>query len=76
MTTLLEKAFAQVQQLPDAEQDAVAERLLKTLTDYEQEKQHTVEYPTSPKRRAGTAKGTFWMSEDFDAPLEDFKDYM
>ncbi len=27
-------------------------------------------------RRAGFAKGTFVMSADFDAPLEDFKEYM
>jgi hypothetical protein len=26
--------------------------------------------------RLGCAKGQFWMSDDFDAPLEDFKDYM
>jgi hypothetical protein len=24
----------------------------------------------------GCAKGEFWMADDFDAPLEDFKDYM
>ncbi len=24
----------------------------------------------------GIGKGKTWMSEDFDAPLEDFKDYM
>jgi hypothetical protein len=29
-----------------------------------------------PRRRAGWAKGKIWMSEDFDAPLEDFKEYM
>jgi hypothetical protein len=27
-------------------------------------------------RQAGTMKGLFTMSEDFDAPLEDLKDYM
>ena len=27
-------------------------------------------------RRAGTMKGMFIMAEDFDAPLEDLKDYM
>jgi hypothetical protein len=27
-------------------------------------------------RRAGTMKGMFTMAEDFDAPLEDLKDYM
>jgi hypothetical protein len=24
----------------------------------------------------GCAKGEFWMADDFDEPLEDFKDYM
>lgn len=31
----------------------------------------------SQKRRiVGIAKGSVWMSEDFDEPLEDFKEYM
>ncbi|NBD32019.1 MAG: DUF2281 domain-containing protein [Cyanobacteria bacterium] len=34
--------------------------------------------PTTPakSRQPGSAKGQVWMSEDFDEPLEDFKDYM
>jgi hypothetical protein len=28
------------------------------------------------RRRAGTAEGTFWMSPDFNEPLEEFKEYM
>ena len=35
--------------------------------------------PLSPKtreRKLGTAKGLIWMSEDFNDPLEDFKEYM
>jgi hypothetical protein len=28
------------------------------------------------KRKAGLLKGKIWMSNDFDEPLEDFKDYM
>ncbi len=36
--------------------------------------------PANPFRRypakAGSAKGQVWMSEDFDEPLEEFKDYM
>lgn len=33
--------------------------------------------PVSGGRRVpGTAKGQIWMSDDFDAPLEDFDDYM
>lgn len=27
-------------------------------------------------RQAGSAKGQIWMSDDFDEPLECFKDYM
>ena len=26
-------------------------------------------------RQPGSAKGQVWMSDDFDEPLEDFKDY-
>ncbi len=29
-----------------------------------------------PKRRLGTAKGKIKISDDFEAPLEDFKEYM
>ena len=30
-----------------------------------------------PRPRLGSGKGKgFWMAPDFDAPLEDFKDYM
>jgi prevent-host-death family protein len=28
------------------------------------------------KAKAGSLKGKIWISEDFDAPLEDFKQYM
>ena len=37
----------------------------------------TPEQAQQPKRRhAGTAEGTFWMSPDFNEPLEEFKEYM
>ena len=29
-----------------------------------------------PKRKLGTAKGKIKISDDFDEPLEDFKEYM
>jgi len=29
-----------------------------------------------PNRKAGSAKGMVWMSDDFDEPLEEFKEYM
>ena len=30
----------------------------------------------NPRPVFGCAKGEFWMSDDFDAPLEDFAEYM
>lgn len=32
--------------------------------------------PPRHKRVFGSARGTFQMADDFDAPLEDFKEYM
>ena len=32
--------------------------------------------PIKPRRKLGTATGQVWMAEDFDAPLEDFRDYV
>ena len=34
------------------------------------------EIEVKKERKFGAAKGMFIMSPDFDAPLEDFKDYM
>lgn len=35
-----------------------------------------VEIKEDKKRKFGSAKGMITMSDDFDEPLEDFKDYM
>jgi prevent-host-death family protein len=32
--------------------------------------------PKRHRAKAGSAKGLVWISEDFDEPLEDFKEYM
>ena len=29
-----------------------------------------------PKRKLGSCAGKIWIADDFDAPLDDFKDYM
>lgn len=71
MTALLEKAFAQVKQLPDADQDTVTEILLQTLTEFKQEKQQIEKKPCP---QFGSAKGMFTLSPDFDTPMEDFQD--
>jgi hypothetical protein len=51
--------------------------LLKELADflvYLQAKQSARVKPKA--RKFGCAKGAFVMASDFDAPLDDFKDYM
>ncbi|MDQ2687291.1 MAG: DUF2281 domain-containing protein [Armatimonadota bacterium] len=72
MTELLEKVFVRASQLPEAEQDAAALALLKTLEQLEQHHQPQ----SKPYRRAGSAEGLFVIPDDFDEPLEDFKEYM
>lgn len=32
--------------------------------------------PVTKRRQRGSAKDQIWMALDFDAPLEDFKEYM
>jgi hypothetical protein len=34
------------------------------------------EMPSKKRPVFGCAKGQFWMSDDFDEPLEDFEEYM
>ena len=51
--------------------------LKKELLDYMEfliKKHHATKSKKHPK--AGCMKGTFKMSEDFNAPLDDFKEYM
>jgi hypothetical protein len=36
----------------------------------------TVVQEPKKEREFGCAKGDYWMADDFDAPLDDFKDYM
>ncbi|PZV16765.1 MAG: type II toxin-antitoxin system prevent-host-death family antitoxin [Leptolyngbya sp.] len=31
---------------------------------------------TKPRPQFGSAKGLIWMADDFDEPLEDFREYM
>lgn len=47
-------------------------RLLERL-----EQEEDLSRPQTPRRRAGTLKGTIkYMAPDFDAPLDDFREYM
>jgi hypothetical protein len=46
------------------------------LFDVLKKKQGIAIAVAKPKRVFGAAKGKFWMSDNFDAPLEDFKEYI
>ena len=35
-----------------------------------------VEIRENPKRTPGLMKGSFWISDDFNDPIDDMKDYM
>lgn len=63
---LLEK----LHQMPEALQNELLHYAEFLLNKYQQEKKG------KKKPVFGSMKGTFKMSEDFDEPLEDFKDYM
>ncbi|WP_338430197.1 type II toxin-antitoxin system VapB family antitoxin [Synechococcus elongatus] len=67
--TILEK----LEQLPESLQVEVL-HYIEFLID-KQGKEHALASPKK-KRQAGLLKGKIWMSDDFDAPLEDLKDYM
>ncbi len=48
------------------------DKILDSLLEKTKEKKEVTKKP----RKAGFLKGMFTMSDDFDAPLEDFKEYM
>lgn len=63
-------------QLPDLIDAAVrGEVVLITTDDRQTVRLVPIRHAKHP-RRPGSAKGLIYMSDDFDAPLEDFQDYM
>lgn len=64
--------FSQIQTLPEPLQQEVADFV--AFLHFKQEK---VNAPSNrPKPVFGSAKGMFKLADDFDAPLEDFAEYM
>lgn len=66
-------------QLNDLIQAALAGEAVFITQDAEHKVQLVPVTPITQTKRdrvAGTGKGTFTMSEDFDAPLPDFEEYM
>jgi prevent-host-death family protein len=69
----LDEAKERLSELVDAALDGEA----VTITIDDQRVVRLVPIPVQRQGgRFGSAKGQIWMSDDFEAPLEDFKDYM
>ena len=69
MTTLFLK---QLEHLPAAQK-----QVLLDFADYLVRKYASIAPRKKKNRKAGTLKGNLvYMADDFDAPLEDFKEYM
>ena len=62
----------QYSMLPDALKKEVLDFVAFLLTQYQQK---PVE-KTIKKPKFGSAKGKYTIADDFDAPLDDLKDYM
>lgn len=62
--------YIKVATLPDDLKDEVS-----SYVDYLKSKTQAKE-PIKTSRKAGLAKGLIQMKEDFDEPLDDFKEYM
>lgn len=62
--------LSQIQQLP--------EQLRQEVLHYAQflHSKSLEQNPKPKNRKAGSAKGKFILTPDFDQPLEDFKEYM
>jgi len=57
--------------------NSLPENLKKEVQDFVEFLQTKTKKDSRKKHRAfGSLKGKIKMSEDFDAPIEDFKDYM
>ena len=63
-----------LEELPESLQTEVLHYIEFLLEKYA--KVSPQEETLKKKRKAGLLKGKVWMSDDFDAPLEDLKDYM
>ena len=64
--------YSQLYQLPEA----LKLEVLHYIQFLNKEKSTQHEKAISKERVFGSAKGKYQLADDFDAPLEDFKDYM
>lgn len=67
-TTSIEQAVENIKTLPPVKMQEVFD-----FIDFLKQKQSQKTPVALPKRQAGSLKGKISMSDDFDAPLDDFK---
>jgi intein-encoded DNA endonuclease-like protein len=73
MTSL--SLYTKLETLP-AELKKEAKNFIEMLVKKTQNKKGIVPDEKKTKREFGSLKGKIHLKEDFDAPLDDFKDYM
>lgn len=56
--------------------NSLPEDIRKELEEYVDKLLKRLKKEPKVKRPIGLMKGKIWISDDFDEPLEDFKDYM
>ncbi len=64
----------QLQKLPEPMQQKALQYIEALVAEHHQGEREAPR--TSRKDAFGIWKGQIWMAEDFDAPLEDLKEYM
>jgi hypothetical protein len=68
----------QIYHLPVSERMLIVERTVRSIRRDEKELLSSSQEKERPAKKPvfGCAKGCFQMADDFNAPLEDFKEYM
>ena len=75
--TTAELVYEHLKQLPEARLGMVLD-FVEFLEQKERQSGHAApprDELTQGPRQPGSARGQVWMAPDFDAPLEDFRDY-
>lgn len=67
--------YIQLDSLPEEVRTKVLDFIASLMEQWEQ-KEGPGKVPRKKRRIAGLMKGQIHISDDFDAPLDDFKEYM
>ncbi|MBW4553240.1 MAG: DUF2281 domain-containing protein [Aphanocapsa sp. GSE-SYN-MK-11-07L] len=78
--TLESSILSNIKKLPESMQKAVflyTEFLVNRITQQSENQLETVpETPSNKRGGLGIWQGKVWIADDFDAPLDDFQEYM